>query len=84
MDFYSANLVGFVALNVVFAYFQRKQEARRGNQFKEKVLAKSAEPVSVADAAFARFQRQFLLVYLLVFAADWLQVCCIKCVWPFF
>ena len=66
MDFYSANVVGLIALNVVLSY----------NQWKRQIVgaSSSGEKSNAAGPEYKQFKWSFLPVYLLVFGADWLQV----------
>ncbi|KAL3418756.1 major facilitator superfamily domain containing protein 5 [Phlyctema vagabunda] len=72
MDFYSANVVAFVALNAVLSYRQYKKS---GNviQTKEMAGGVGTESMLAAQAVNSQFKKRFLPVYLLVFGADWLQ-----------
>jgi hypothetical protein len=72
MDFYNANVVAFVALDVALSYRQWKQQNARANGM---ACGGEAEPILAAEAANKRLKRRFLPVYLLVCGADWLQVC---------
>lgn len=68
MDFYQVNLAILVAANVSsFIYHHRSQihkQRRCGVPRDEQ-----------SEAVATKFQREFLFVYALVVAADWLQVC---------
>ena len=74
MDFYSVNVVAFVALNAALSYLQWKQQNGRANKSKEMTGGVGAESILAADAENMLFKKRFLPVYLLVFGADWLQV----------
>lgn len=68
MDFYQVNLAILVVANMSsFIYHHRSQnhkQRRRGIPQDEQ-----------SETAATKFQREFLFVYALVVAADWLQVC---------
>ena len=75
MDFYSVNVVALVALNAALSYRQWKQQNGRANRSKEMAGGRGAESILAAEAVNMQFKKRFLPVYLLVFGADWLQVC---------
>lgn len=78
MDFYSANVIFFVAVNAGLSYRQYKQQDGKSKIHKEAANGGSVESVAASDAANWHFKMKFLPVYLLVFGADWLQVCATK------
>lgn len=67
MNFYHANLAVLVVANTCSLVYRHRSQnhklCRRGIQRGDN------------EATAAKFQQQFLLVYALVVAADWLQVC---------
>ncbi|KAL7923422.1 hypothetical protein ACQKWADRAFT_320090 [Trichoderma austrokoningii] len=66
MNFYQANLVVLAVANACsFIHRHRTQNP--------KLCHRGAQEDEQKEAAAVRFQRQFLLVYTLVVAADWLQ-----------
>ena len=67
MDFYSVNVVAFVALNAALSYLQWRRQKSGASLSQEKAGGVGTE--------YAQFKSRFLPVYLLVFGADWLQVC---------
>jgi hypothetical protein len=70
MAVYDYFLVCFVATNLCLFFWQHNQVARN-----QDLNGKSSEAVVAATAAKWQFKKRFLPVYLLVFGADWLQVC---------
>jgi hypothetical protein len=72
MEFYQANAVALVALNLCLAYRQYRQD-RQTKQSRKTAGGTDAAAVA-AEALNNKFKRKFLPVYLLVFGADWLQV----------
>lgn len=75
MDFYSAQVLFFVTINAGLSYRQYKQPDGRSKTSKEMAGGNSAESIAAAKAVNWHFKIKFLPVYLLVFGADWLQVC---------
>ena len=76
MDFYSTNVVVFVALNTALSYRQwRQQDGENGKKVAGEGEPGEAGAMVAAQAVNKQFKRRFLPVYLLVFGADWLQVC---------
>lgn len=69
------NVVGFVAVNAAVSYLQSKQQNEKANKSKEMAGGVGADSILAADAVTVQFKKRFLPVYLLVFGADWLQVC---------
>lgn len=68
MNFYQVNLVILVVANVSsFIYSHRSQNHKQ----RRCGVPRDEE----TEAVVAKFQREFLFVYALVVAADWLQVC---------
>ena len=70
MEFYQLNFAALVAVNIGFAYRQYRQS---------KCKPKTANIVSeieksAGEEEIARFTNDFFTIYLLVVAADWLQV----------
>lgn len=81
MDFYSKNVLVFVALNAALSYRQWKQQNGRAN----KVAAEGkTEAIQDAEAMNMQFKKRFLPVFLLGFGADWLQVCHCQSTLPVF
>ena len=74
MHFYATNVVALVMLNAVLSYLQWNQQSQREHRPKVTSTDVQADSVSLADTRYALFKKKFLLVYLLVFSADWLQV----------
>jgi hypothetical protein len=72
MDFYSSNVLAFVAINAALLFRQWKQQ----NATTSNKIAGEGDSGAVlaAQAVNWQFKRRFLPVYLLVFGADWLQV----------
>jgi hypothetical protein len=70
MAVYDYFLVCFVATNLCLFFWQHNQVLRN-----QDLSGKSSEAVIAATAAKWQFKKRFLPVYLLVFGADWLQVC---------
>jgi hypothetical protein len=70
MAVYDFFLVCFVATNFCLFFWQHAQNVKGQDS-----MGKSNEAVIAATAAKWQFKKRFLPVYLLVFGADWLQVC---------
>jgi len=73
MEFYQSNVVALVALNLCLAYRQYRQD--RKTKTSRDMAGRTEAEVAAAAALNSKFKRKFLPVYLLVFGADWLQVC---------
>lgn len=70
MDFYHVNFAGFMLFNGCLAYREYREDTIQPTKDAEEPQA------SIPDQTSAQyFQRIFLVVYALVFGADWLQVC---------
>ena len=73
MAFYEINLAVLGVVNAILLYRQRRQQ---GKPFKLSEADDLLEVRNEKDGqdAIARFKREFYPAYVLVFAADWLQV----------
>jgi hypothetical protein len=70
MEFYQLNFAALVAVNAGFAYRQYRQ-----GKCKPKTASIVSEvEKSTGEEEIARFTNDFFTIYLLVVAADWLQV----------
>jgi hypothetical protein len=70
MEFYRLNFAALVAVNTGFTYRQYRQGKR-----KQKPTSIGLEiEKSAGKEEIARFTNDFFTIYLLVVAADWLQV----------
>jgi len=70
MEFYQLNFAALVAVNTGFTYRQYRQSKR-----KQKTASIVSEIEKLAGKEeTARFTNDFFTIYLLVVAADWLQV----------
>ena len=70
MSFYQVNFAALVAVNTGLAYKQYRQ-----GQWQEATASMGPEiEKSVGKEEISRFTRNFFTIYLLVVAADWLQV----------
>lgn len=74
MDFYSANFLFFLVVNAVLSYIQWNQGHGLFGEWKDFGSVRKAESHQATNTTVSDFKKKFLLVYLLVFAADWLQV----------
>lgn len=75
MNFYQINLAVLVAVNTCAFVYRHRARAHK---------LRHGVPRDEHDEAIAnKFQQRFLLVYTLVVAADWLQVCKRKTSSPF-
>lgn len=74
MDFYTYNFLFFLVVNAALSYPLLTQASGFLSGWRTYVPLKKAEAQPLADTTFSVFKKKFLLVYLLVFAADWLQV----------
>ena len=70
MAVYDFFLVCFVATNFCLFFWQHAQNVKD-----QDLMGKSKEAVNAAAAAKWQFKKRYLPVYILVFGADWLQVC---------
>ncbi|KAL7806315.1 major facilitator superfamily transporter [Trichoderma gracile] len=66
MDFYQVNLAALIVVNSCYFTYRHHTQNR-------KLRRRGAPRDEQAEAVAARFKLQFLLVYTLVVAADWLQ-----------
>lgn len=74
MDFYTYNFLFFVFLNGALSYRQLSKSRSLWGDWRGYVPLKKVEAHQASNTTFSDFKKKFLLVYLLVFAADWLQV----------
>lgn len=76
MDFYTVNFLFFLLLNVSLSYIQWNKGHGFLGEWSDSVPTKKVESheATATHATVSEFKKKFLLVYLLVFAADWLQV----------
>ena len=70
MEFYQLNFAALVAVNTGFTYRQYRQGKRKQ---KPASIVSEIEK-SAGKEEIARFTNDFFTIYLLVVAADWLQV----------
>ena len=70
MEFYRLNFAALVAVNTGFAYRQYQQ----GKCKPKKASIVSEVEKSAGEEEIAQFKKDFFTIYLLVVAADWLQV----------
>lgn len=75
MDFYTLNVLALVTVNATLYYLHYKSRNERMNVTKQLAGGIGSESIFAADAVKKSFNKRFLPVYLLVFGADWLQVC---------
>lgn len=68
MNFYQVNLVVLAVANACSFIYRHRLQSR-------KLCYRGIQEDEQNEVAAVRFQRQFLFVYTLVVAADWLQVC---------
>lgn len=68
MNFYQANLMVLAVANACSFVHRHRLQTRE-------MCYRSIPENEQKEVAAVQFQRQFLLVYTLVVAADWLQVC---------
>ncbi|KAG0651315.1 Molybdate transporter [Hyphodiscus hymeniophilus] len=73
MDFYSSNVVVFVAINLALSYRQWRYQDGKVNKTSGGSQPGEPEAILAAEAVNKQFKRRFLPVYLLVSGADWLQ-----------
>ena len=69
MEIYGLYFAGLVLFNIVLSY--HRHSVNKNSSPKESL----ALPYGDGKHAATRFQREYFLVYALVVAADWLQVC---------
>jgi hypothetical protein len=70
MDFYQLNFAALVAINVGFVCRQYRQGKCKANP--ASIVSEIEKPAGKEE--IARFTHDFFTIYLLVVAADWLQV----------
>jgi len=72
MDFYTVNFLFFLGLNMSLSYVQWNKGHGLLGEWSDSVPTKKQESHEGTHTTVSEFKKKFLLVYLLVFAADWL------------
>lgn len=70
MEFYQANFIAFVFINILLAYREYRQEAAVEYEKDGQKRVQSND----SKELLRKFKLRFLPIYLLVNGADWLQV----------
>jgi hypothetical protein len=74
MDFYTYNFLLFVLINGALSCAQLNRNRGFWGKWNGYVPLQKLEAHQASNTTFADFRKKYMLVYLLVFAADWLQV----------
>ena len=72
MAFYEINLAVLAVVNAFLLYRQRRKQRKVSTLSEDPLEAKLEKE---GQNAVTRFKRMFYPAYVLVFAADWMQVC---------
>jgi len=74
MGFYHINFAGFMLFNGYMAFREYRQERPTIQPMKD-AEAESSQLPGLDETSVNHFKKIFFVVYVLVFGADWLQVC---------
>ena len=74
MAFYEINLAVLVVVNATLLYQQRRRNVRAATALPEAGDLLETKDEKDRRGAVSRFKRDFYPAYVLIFAADWLQV----------